>query len=379
MKKLTEEQLNVLVVERNEKGLAHTVEVMTNEELASYRINCMEAIERYEKKIAKSKTGGYIQKIQIELLDQLTGYVAYIDAKLSEKKQEQPKSAKIISLEEKVTKAVEKVKKCKDTITRHEKALVKKITALEKKVGGGVKNLEAVKWDESNNRGSDYYWDVCEIERKLDDIKGATNKLMDAERIQANWQDKLNLEIEKELFLEGNAPQVIKDFLEQWKAKAYEWYIRRYNTYQDLKAKLKKEEEEAKVELGIPSGRLPSRQQRILLKEKGLDFKSIEARKASVAGHIVQYMDTIYDEADRLSWLEKDLEKEKKAKMIDLIHRINIVVGTITDAVDLKICPKGNLNGFIVGEEGIAEVETIGAGGWNIQVFHFRTLVKPVK
>lgn len=90
-------------------------------------------------------------------------------------------------------------------------------------------------------------------------------------------------------------------------------------------------------------------------------------------------MYSFYDEEERLAWLEKELEKEKKAKMMDLIRRVNEVVGSITDASGLSIDVKGNLNGFIIGTTGKAEVETIGAGGWNIQCFHYRVLVKTIK
>lgn len=74
----------------------------------------------------------------------------------------------------------------------------------------------------------------------------------------------------------------------------------------------------------------------------------------------------------------KDLEQEKLRKYDDIIERTNDIVGKITDASELRVSPKGNLDGFISGEKGKAKVQTIGAGGYNIQCFHFRTLIKPV-
>ena len=77
--------------------------------------------------------------------------------------------------------------------------------------------------------------------------------------------------------------------------------------------------------------------------------------------------------------LHKELEEEKKAKYDDIINRTNAITGTITDASGLRVGEKGELNGYIIGERGTAKVQTIGAGGYNIQCFHFRTLVKKAK
>lgn len=259
--------------------------------------------------------------------------------------------ADIKNLQEKVQKATEKVEKCKGTIARHEKQLQKKIDINDE---WGIRSKES-------------------------DIKGAKKKLREAEIVLGNWQSKLDIEIEKERFLNDEAPQVIKDFLQQWKEKVYDWCIVRYNDYQEFKKKLAKKVEEAYLELGIKQSMMPNKAQREALEEMGLDYKSVTAKRNQYAGQTVLYMDTIRNESERLSWLDKELENEKKAKMIDLIHRINTVVGTITDATQLRVSVKGNLDGIVVGEKGKAKVETIGAGGFNIQCFHYRTLVHPVK
>ena len=78
----------------------------------------------------------------------------------------------------------------------------------------------------------------------------------------------------------------------------------------------------------------------------------------------------------RIEELEKLLEEEKFKKLIDLTKRVNKICGKITNADDLLIGNRGDINGIIIGEKGKAEVRTIEAGGYNIQCFHFRVLIR---
>lgn len=80
-----------------------------------------------------------------------------------------------------------------------------------------------------------------------------------------------------------------------------------------------------------------------------------------------------------LERLEKDLTEEANRKYDLIINRTNKIVGQITDASNLRIGDTGELNGVIVGTRGKAHVKTVGAGGYNIQCFHFRTYIKERK
>lgn len=278
----------------------------------------------------------------------------------------------IKDLELKVEKAEEKVEKCKKTIERHKKQLEKKIQSCL----------------------ADY-----EIKWKEEDIKGATRKLEDAERILESWNTKLLIEIEKKRFIEGNTPQVIKDFLEDWKRMAFDWHVKKYNDFQNFKIELKEKQLNARIECVKTTPEYaeyldengevkdyynneynlmnlyPRKYMDSYLSERGLDSRTVDRSKTAFAGFTVLKMCEIRNEEERLSWLDKRLETEKKEKTIDLINRINKVVGSITDAKGLSISEKGNLDGTIIGEKGEARIETVGCGGWNIQCFHFRTLV----
>jgi hypothetical protein len=77
--------------------------------------------------------------------------------------------------------------------------------------------------------------------------------------------------------------------------------------------------------------------------------------------------------------MQNDLKEEYNRKYDYIIEKTNEIVGTITDASYLSVDANGNLNGYIIGDRGKANVNTIGAGGYNIQCYHFRTLIHEMK
>lgn len=288
---------------------------------------------------------------------------------------------KIETLKEKIENAQLKVEKCEKTIERHETQLAKKLDKASKTFGfdfTGFEKEEIEKYKDDHHeelRTHDNYWDLFDVIRKFEDIKGAKGKLADAERVLKNWEDKLAVELEAERYLEDNAPEVIMEFIENWKRMAYDWHVKRFEDYQSFKKKLKEDLAEARRELGINERMMPTRAQDKELQNVGLDYKSINKRKVEFAGMTVMKLDEIRDETERWAWLDRKLEVEKKAKLLDLVYRLNNEVGKTLDATDLRIGAEGNLNGIVIGETGKVKVETVGAGGWNIQCFHYRTLM----
>ena len=71
------------------------------------------------------------------------------------------------------------------------------------------------------------------------------------------------------------------------------------------------------------------------------------------------------------------------ALILNLVTRTVEIAGTITDAKYLRLDRDNNgyaiINGIVIGEKGKARVESIGAGGYNIQRYHIRVLVKEVR
>lgn len=242
--------------------------------------------------------------------------------------------------------------------------------------------------------------DSFDIRAKEGDIKSATEKLAEAREILGNWKSKLDERISTDAYLEANAPEILKTFLESWKQQAITYYREKRIRFLKFRSDLRQQEREARLEAlntlpemkrqrEIFKGRdlndydlanlWPRKAVDAFLEERGLGYRQIQQKLADAGDAVTARLVEIRDEAEREAWLEKEMEAEKRAKLLDLIGRINKVVGTITDATGLYIGSNGEVNGIILGTEGKAKVETIGAGGYNIQCFHFRTLIHEFK
>lgn len=242
--------------------------------------------------------------------------------------------------------------------------------------------------------------DKFDISIKQSDIESAVDKLEEARQTLANWQAKLDERIAADDYLEANAPEILKDFLESWKQHAIAYYREKRIRFIEYRKELKAQERAARLEAlqTLPSleryreiykGReltdsdlanlWPRKDVDAFLSERGLEYHQIQRKLNEFGDQITFRLLEIRDDQEREAWLEKAMEEEKLAKLIDLIGRIMGTVGTITDAAALHIGPEGDINGYIVGTEGKAKIQTIGAGGYNIQCFHFRTLIHEMK
>lgn len=71
--------------------------------------------------------------------------------------------------------------------------------------------------------------------------------------------------------------------------------------------------------------------------------------------------------------------KMAKKTVDDLYNRVVKITGDITDAKYLRLTIGNNgfatINGIVIGVKGKANVQSVSAGGWNIQRYHIRTLV----
>ena len=74
----------------------------------------------------------------------------------------------------------------------------------------------------------------------------------------------------------------------------------------------------------------------------------------------------------------KYLDDYMNERYYELVTKVTKIVGNIDDVSNLSVGMDGTLNGRVYGDRGGAKIETIVAGGYNIQVRHYRVLVHKI-
>lgn len=181
-----------------------------------------------------------------------------------------------------------------------------------------------------------YYYEERDRRQTQQDLDRARETL--AKEINKN-----NLEQQ----LEAEKIEAIEIFLDEWEKKAIEYFKR---TAMTIRVELRK-----------------------------VEGKPYKERTAFGEQLINQYGKLAYQYATyNFGNIEKDIARDKKAKREIFYKRIKEITGRITDACGLRIGDNGEINGTAIGEAGRASVETISAGGYNVQCFHYRVLVKKI-
>lgn len=258
----------------------------------------------------------------------------------------------------------------------------KELDKLNKKLAR-IRKVEAQGWKDPNPYG----YDPSDLKYTLRDIDKA-QKDLDGYKAQ--------LAAEEEKAQSRNVPAIL-EFLEVWKARVFTYYD---NDLRDAFEELERVKElrnaEALQHAETPeykeaykkytefykayNDKLNGYYRELTPEEKKMPKFRYEYRIKIRDGeweHILPYFERTYEES--IAKLQKHLDEEANRKYDFIIERTTAITGKITDATGLEIGAKADLNGFIIGEKGTAKVQTIGAGGYNIQCYHFRTLINEVK
>lgn len=248
------------------------------------------------------------------------------------------------------------------------------IAKLEKKLER-INKAEASGWEDNP-----YYYSEHDKRWTLRDLE-------DAKKALVEWGEKLAQAEEKAG--SRNVPAILQ-FLDMWKKRCFEWYeVAIREAAENRRQLVELCEKMNRVAYGTAERQALEAEYEKISKERYNKlhgyFETEEVmwrgrpRKKEVKvrdgewEYAGPYILRSYEEG--IEKLRKDLDEEANRKYDFIIERTNAITGTITDATALKVGATGELNGYVVGERGTAKIQTIGAGGYNIQCFHFRTLI----
>ena len=351
-------------------------------------------------------------------------------------------------LQEKVRLAQENVDKIQKTIEKHKARKEKKIAIVDKLLEeAGKKERYADFKDDPNARykyadidkafHDEFYWAMCDVSHADSDIQGAESKLKEKMNVLKNWKEKLGIVEAQIQYIKDTVPQIIKDFLNAWKAECIKYYTKKAEAYPEAYKKYQADLDRTyydvlkdNVEKAVSEDRekfivdyCHGRESDLREIEEMLAQYSPDGPRAYCNTYHTSYHNIVYfkyrdpldpyysrrykevkeifnarfgdgffqsykDHKFDPEWLDAKIEEEKNNKLIDLMARVTKITGTITDAQYLSVT-NGDLNGHIIGERGKAKIQTIGAGGYNENVildsgrhgqcYHFRVLVNEIK
>ncbi len=242
------------------------------------------------------------------------------------------------------------------------------IETLQKRVDGKQKTVQ--KLLEKRERillAKDSGWEknpYCYNETDLLRVERELNREIEA---REKYQEML---AEEEAKAASRNIKPILDFLDGWEERTVAFFIKKRQEYLVAKEEYYKKDKDF---CQTYNDRFQVNLSKEEVKKLESSWRALRVTFQRDWNFIIRY------ESGTGSWeenMKKAVAKEKVAKYDDLVERVTCITGQITDASGIHLGKKGDLNGIIRGKSGNARIETIGAGGWNIQCYHFRTLVK---
>ena len=226
---------------------------------------------------------------------------------------------------------------------------------------------------------SDRYYEIL-TEGKWEDIEDAYYKLYDyVESIRnsqtaiserevqiAKYKEKLEQAYEKERFFE-TLPKIIVDFMDSVVESWDLWDKMKRESVKEAQKRHQRYYDEARPCYFTDRARY--------------DAMMKEARELQERYSVFEWYELPCLDDQQIH--DRNV-KAGKALVMDLYNRICLITKDIEDASNLKVT-RGNenfavINGIVKGTNGkTAKVQSVGAGGWNIQRFHIRTLVNEVR
>lgn len=236
-------------------------------------------------------------------------------------------------------------------------------------------------------------------EDDAESIGNSAQAIVEAEAIKNKYIAQLNAIKEKDKKVD-EIPEVMKDFMNQlideWDRFDLDIKERSPQFYKDCKAKMRElipidlrgEEEIAKYLELYPNyaeryAKADNRDKYWVRRSMQDQFEAdyLESPFRKEFGVSVDYARDLWSRTPEQ--IHARNVKEGQRVILDLTDRVTKITGPVTSYAGLHLT-QGNggwavLNGIVEGEDGKASVDSILAGGYNIQRLHVRTLVKPVR
>lgn len=244
---------------------------------------------------------------------------------------------RIDTLNERIANAKAKIEKKENTISKKMALISKKEDKLVK-LGLDEISLETIREICRERGNNDAFWLACDIDSLKEDIERLRKEIKETKESLEKYEGQLAGELEKESILLREIPESMKrmqsELVERWDR----WDMRHRDHIKACRSEMSYE----------------------------------EWCKTFSANDRMSFM-YLTDEQ-----IHKYNEQDAKVLILNLYKRVKAITGEVTDWSGIT-CEMGNmgavLTGYVVGKEGRAEVETILAGGYNIQRLHVRTLV----
>lgn len=247
---------------------------------------------------------------------------------------------KIATLKERIEKATQKIEKKENTIVKKNAQIEKKYKALEKL---GVKDPAEHNREEFRDAENwhDIFWTYADIENLKADIIRGGKEIEETKATLAKYEVQLAGEIEKEIIFLKDIPEVFKSLQNELVKTWDKWDLDRRNNLTNVYE-----------ELGY---------REFIKKYSYSEYEFIRTENEKI---------------------HADNERDAKALILDLYYRVKDITGEVTDWSGIRATQGTNgfavLNGVVIGKEGRAKVESILAGGYNIQRLHVRVLVHEI-
>ena len=246
---------------------------------------------------------------------------------------------KIATLQERIEKATIKIQKKENTIVKKQNQINKKKIEIEK-LGFNYDEIKST-YDELREH-KDFrtiYSLLCDIRWLEEDIQRGGKEIEATKNTISKYEKQLSCEIERESILITKIPAVFTTLIDE--------LVETWDTWDK------------------------ERKQRLREKYKTLGYKGFFEKGYTYSDY--KYMG-VEDDA-----IHESNVREAKLLVLDMYNRVYDITGEVTDWGDIRATRGSHgmtvLNGIVVGKEGTATIESILAGGYNIQRLHVRVLV----